>query len=303
MTSGVSRWMDRFHEPGPYRLEVLRTDGAVAEVVFLFTLWVDAPPEEPALLGESMTTVADPIAAESTLFDRLDALRRARGLGGVQRFDAFLPVTREHSAFMAATGVVAHQIPGVTDGVAARIQGAFHPRPVLHEDVAAAASAASAAALVEDSPRPPPEPALRDVHARRRRRRARAGARSRAAPASSRGSWSSSPTGRRGPSITTTADRQGSTTVKLLADLRRLRVAEARLQVVVARGQRRRPRRRSRTRRVARPTARCRRSRPRRRTRAIPTRSACLLGADLADLAVPDQVLLRDERERLRRTS
>ena len=152
MTSGVSRWVDRFHEPGPYRLEVLRTDGAVAEVIFLFTLWVDALPEEPALLGESMTAVADPIAAEAVLFDRLDALRRARGLGGVERFDTFLPVTREHSAFMAATGVVAHQIPGVTDGVGARIQGSFHPRPVLHEDVAAAASAASAAALVEDSP-------------------------------------------------------------------------------------------------------------------------------------------------------
>jgi hypothetical protein len=152
MTSGVSRWVDRFHVPGAYRLEVLRTDGAVAEVVFLFTLWVDAPPEPPALLGESVTTVADPVAAESVLFERLDALRRARGLGGVQRFDAFLPVTREHSAYMASTGVVAHQIPGVTDGVATRIQGAFHPRPVLHEDVAAAASAASAAALVEDSP-------------------------------------------------------------------------------------------------------------------------------------------------------
>jgi hypothetical protein len=152
MTSGVSRWVDRFHVPGAYRLEVLRTEGAVAEVVFLFTLWVDTPPEEPALLGESMTAVADPVAAESVLFQRLDALRRARGLGGVQRFDAFLPVIREHSAYMASTGVVAHQIPGVTDGVAARIQGAFHPRPVLHEDVAAAASAASAAALVEDSP-------------------------------------------------------------------------------------------------------------------------------------------------------
>src|SRR5205085_320773 len=75
MTSGVSRWVDRFHVPGPYRLEVLRTDGPVGEVVFLFTIWVDTPPEEPSLLGESMTTVADPVAAESVLFDRLDALR------------------------------------------------------------------------------------------------------------------------------------------------------------------------------------------------------------------------------------
>ena len=53
---------------------------------------------------------------------------------------------------MASHGVVAHQIPGVTNGVPSRAAKVAHPRAHHIENVAAAASASEAMELVLDSP-------------------------------------------------------------------------------------------------------------------------------------------------------
>ena len=152
LTSGVSRWVDRFHTPGAYRVEVVGTDGPRSPVALLFTLWVEQAPPEPAPLRPPPQTAADPIEAEAQLYAALDELRRDHGLPSVARFAPFEPLAREHSALMASQGRVAHVLPGVTAGVASKANEGFHPRAETYENVAAATTAADAMVLVVDSP-------------------------------------------------------------------------------------------------------------------------------------------------------
>lgn len=152
LSPGVTRWVDRFHTPGEYRLEVVQRAGQRSEVALLFSLFVDAIPEEPAIGGPATAPTPNPAAAEAELLQAVNALRQTHGLGRVQAFPMFQPFAREHAALMAASGVVAHSIPSVTPGVPTRAAEYAHPRALHHENVAAASTAAETLARVVDSP-------------------------------------------------------------------------------------------------------------------------------------------------------
>jgi len=152
LTPGVNRWVDLFQTPGPYRVEVVGADAKAGQVVLLFSLFVGEPPPSLSPLTGLSGPTPDPRAAEEFLYARLDTLRADHGLRPVTRFPLFEGVSREHSALMAARGVVAHTLPGLSEGVADQAEAIAHPRAEHFESVAAARSAEDALAVVLDSP-------------------------------------------------------------------------------------------------------------------------------------------------------
>jgi uncharacterized protein YkwD len=152
LTPAVTRWVDRFHTPGEYRLEVVRRAGQRSEVAMLFSVFVDDPPGPPAIGGPRPAPPPNPAAAEVELLAAVNALRQQHGLGRVEPYPMFVPFAREHSALMAASGVVAHQIPDLTPGVPVKAAEYAHPRALHYENVAVAATAEETLARVVDSP-------------------------------------------------------------------------------------------------------------------------------------------------------
>ena len=152
LSSGTPRWVDRFHEPGAYRLEVVAERAGQTEVVLLFSVFVESEPPAMVHTPPMPEGGPDPIAAETTLFTALNQLREQHGLQPVRNFPLFVPLVREHSAWMANLGVVAHALPGVTAGVPARATEMSHPGARHYENVAVATTAEDALALVADSP-------------------------------------------------------------------------------------------------------------------------------------------------------
>jgi len=152
LTSGVARWVDGFHTPGEYRLEVVSSRDEVAEVVLLFSLFVEAEVPRLVRLTSTPATAPDPAAAERELYELVAETRKAHGLAPVARFELFEGLAREHAALMAHAGQVGHRLPGLTDGVEGRAAEFAHPRAKWHENVAAAATARDAHALVVGSP-------------------------------------------------------------------------------------------------------------------------------------------------------
>jgi hypothetical protein len=152
ITSGVARWVEGFHTPGEYRLEVVSSQGGIAEVVLLFSLFVETPVPKLGRLAGPSQTAPDPAAAERALYALVNHTRAEHGLPAVARFELFEGLAREHAALMAHTGKVAHRLPGVSDGVEAKAAKLAHPRAIIFENVAAAATAEDAHALVEGSP-------------------------------------------------------------------------------------------------------------------------------------------------------
>ena len=149
------RWLQNFHVPGEYRLEVLLQDTEGAQqsnkIALLFSVFVDTP--LPSVHTTSINPdVPNPIQAEQELFMAVNALRRERHLHPLKPFELFVPLAREHSALMAATGTVQHRITGVTDGVPERAANMAHPRANHYQNVAAARTAKEALALAIDSP-------------------------------------------------------------------------------------------------------------------------------------------------------
>lgn len=152
LSSGVTRWVDRFHTPGPYRIEVVAKGDGPARVALLFTVFVD---ESPAPLAPGVPAPApppDPRAAEAALYDAVNDVRRTHGLPPVAPFPLFESLAREHSALMAASGQVAHVLPDISRGVPSKAVDLAHPRAQHYENVAAAATAEEALARVVDSP-------------------------------------------------------------------------------------------------------------------------------------------------------
>lgn len=152
LTPAVTRWVDRFHTPGEYRLEVVQRAGQRSEVALLFSVFVDDPPDPPPIGGPPATPPPNPAEAEVALMAAVNELRQAHGLGRVKPFPMFVPFAREHSALMAASGVVAHRIPDLTPGVPTKAAEYAHPRALHYENVAVAASAEETLARVVDSP-------------------------------------------------------------------------------------------------------------------------------------------------------
>lgn len=152
LTDGVTRWLDRFHTPGPWRVEAVATREGRAAVALLFTIFVEHPPPTPAPLSGASSVAPDPVRAETELYAALNQLRVEHGLAPVQWFDLFEPLVREHAAFMAVSGRALHVLPGLTPGVTERARGYAFPFAFHHEAVATAPTAAEAMALVVDSP-------------------------------------------------------------------------------------------------------------------------------------------------------
>ncbi|MCK6502724.1 hypothetical protein L6R53_04890 [Myxococcota bacterium] len=152
LTAGVTRWLDRFHTPGPWRVEAVATREGRTAVALLFSLFVGQPAPVPAPLAGAPATPPDPVAAEAALFVALNDLRGEHGLPPVQGFSLFEPLVREHAAFMAAAGRALHVLPGMTPGVAERARGYAFPFAFHHEAVATAPTWQEAMALVVDSP-------------------------------------------------------------------------------------------------------------------------------------------------------
>jgi hypothetical protein len=151
ISSGVARWVDLFHLPGEYRLEVVDVGRDRSRVVFDMAVFVEHEVPPRVLLPVGIPT-PDPYSATEWLYQALDQRRVDAGLAPVQRFEPFEPLAREHAAYMASSGVLAHVIPGVTPGVGARAWDEFHPRAQHYEDLAAAYSPEEALALVWASP-------------------------------------------------------------------------------------------------------------------------------------------------------
>ena len=152
ISAEASRWVDVFHAPGRYRIEVVGDRSGRADVLLLFTVFVDTPPDRVPMQAWHPRDPPDPTRAESLLFDALNKARAEHGLPPVQSFDLFRPLAREHAAYMASAGRLGHTLPGLTKGVPANAIRVAHPQAKFYENVAVAFNAADAHALVEDSP-------------------------------------------------------------------------------------------------------------------------------------------------------
>ncbi len=133
---GESRWIDVFHVPGEYRIEVVDQD----RVELLFSVYADRAPPPPSPLPGA-ARVPDLFDAERTLYAELTALRARNGLPPLPVYGAFEPIARAHATCLASTGEVAHTTPWCP--------GPRHGRRHLH------------------APRPPPRGCRRRGHRRR----------------------------------------------------------------------------------------------------------------------------------------
>lgn len=148
-----ARWVEGLNVPGPWRFEVVADDGkgGDAQVVLLWSNYVDSePPPMPTLLRPS-TMADDPMAATEQLYAALDSLRDAAGLPRLKHFEPYEELAREHAALMAASGQVAHVL-STGASVAGAAGQRYHPAATHQEDVAAAANWEEARELVELSP-------------------------------------------------------------------------------------------------------------------------------------------------------
>lgn len=153
LTPLQARWVEGLSLPGDWRFEVVADDGkgGDAQVVLLWSNYVDSsPPPVPALVRPAATP-DDPMLATAQLYAALDALRSQAGLPALVRFEPYERLAREHAALMAASGRVAHVLPGGA-GVAAAAGQSYHPAATHQENVAAAADWQEARALIELSP-------------------------------------------------------------------------------------------------------------------------------------------------------
>jgi hypothetical protein len=152
ISAEAARWLDLFHTPGEYRIEVVGERPNNSDVLLLFSVYVEQ--EAPAVprLAWHPREPPDPLLAEEALYEALNEARREHGLPPVRPFDMFRPVVREHSAYMASAGYLGHALEGLTTGVPDRASKVGHPQPEFYENVAVALTPEDAHALVQDSP-------------------------------------------------------------------------------------------------------------------------------------------------------
>jgi len=152
LTSGVSRYVDLFHSPGEWRLEVVGQVNGNTKMAHLFSVFVDSEQSKPSMLPSGKPEVANPSTAEKWLYGAVNEVRKDHGLVPLKRFELFEPIAREHSALMASANKVAHKISNVAVGVEKRASEIAHPRAVFHENVVASLTAKDALDLIVDSP-------------------------------------------------------------------------------------------------------------------------------------------------------
>lgn len=148
------RILRKFSIPGAYRFEVITENPSqnIQEVALLFSVYVDEKPPSPERLLSRDNEVQNPFDAEDWMFEQLNSLRIQKGLQPLLDFKLFVPLARSHSAWMAAEGVIAHRISGVTKGVDYHAEMLAHPRARHYENVAAAYTVQEAWHLAVNSP-------------------------------------------------------------------------------------------------------------------------------------------------------
>ena len=148
------RILRKFSIPGAYRFEVITENPSqnIQEVALLFSVYVDEKPPPPERLLSRNKEVQNPFEAEDWMLEQLNTLRMQKGLQPLQDFKLFVPLARSHSAWMAAEGVIAHHISGVTKGVDYHAEMLAHPRARHYENVAAAYTVQEAWHLAINSP-------------------------------------------------------------------------------------------------------------------------------------------------------
>ena len=152
LTDKLALWIDRFHVPGAYRLEVVHSLDEAAQVAMLWTLYVDADPPEMPGLPRASGVAPDPDASALNLYRAINDLRLDAGLRAVEPFPRFEPLAQDHARHMSDSGVIDHVIPGVTPGVRAVAHSDFFPRAIHRQDVAVAADWREALDLIRLSP-------------------------------------------------------------------------------------------------------------------------------------------------------
>ena len=152
LLSEASRSVPNMHIPGEYRYEVIVQSPQGAQVAALFSVFSDAEPERIPALRTRIAQAVNPNEAEQVLYKAVNDIRVERGLRPLQRFVPFEALAREHSAFMASAGVVAHNLPNITKGVKYHAGSLFHPYAEHHESIAAAKDAQEALDVVVSSP-------------------------------------------------------------------------------------------------------------------------------------------------------
>ena len=146
ITDGVARWLNLFHVPGEYRVEVVEHD----RVAFLFSLFVESEPAAPAPLAGAAAP-SNPLRVAANLAAHVNDLRAQTGLPPLSPFPLFEQQTRAQANCLASLGVVAHKTPGCP-GVPAMAAAEFYPSARHHEDVVAADTAEEAWERLYDSP-------------------------------------------------------------------------------------------------------------------------------------------------------
>lgn len=138
LQDGSTRWVGGLGGPGAWRFEVVDGD----RVELAWTHFVSAAPP-PLLSLPTARVVESPSEVPSRLYDAVDRLRAANGLGALARFTPFEPLVAAHAACLAEGGEAVHR-SAACPGVAARATAGWYPRGAFHEDVAVASGAAEA---------------------------------------------------------------------------------------------------------------------------------------------------------------
>jgi hypothetical protein len=148
----TAHWVDDFHTPGRYLMEVVARGEKQSQVILKWAVFVDGPAGSVPSLMKATGENPDPYEATLALYSALNQIRREAGLAEVIRFEGFEPIAREYAALMAVSGIVDHQIPALSTGVASKAAAGFHPGAKHHENLAAAPTWQEGFDLVRLSP-------------------------------------------------------------------------------------------------------------------------------------------------------
>jgi uncharacterized protein YkwD len=140
-----------FPARGRYAVEVVGVGPGGPEVAALLVVVAGAPLGESAAPRARAPEPDDPGAAEAAVLEKLNALRRRRGLGPLRHSPALGALARAHSEAMRASGKVAHVVPGSGE-LGARLRRGNVAYRRAYENVARAGSSLGAHAAAEESP-------------------------------------------------------------------------------------------------------------------------------------------------------
>jgi uncharacterized protein YkwD len=141
-----------FPEPGRYLVEVVAQSAPGGpEVAALLTVAAGGAALEPPRRAVRAPEPKELRAAEASVVDEVNAVRRARGLAPVASAPALAAVARAHSAKMLDLRTLAHVLPGSGD-LGERLRRARIPYARAFENVAMGGTTLAAHEAAEESP-------------------------------------------------------------------------------------------------------------------------------------------------------